>query len=210
MKKILSVLIILIIGLSANAQESSSDSVPVRLSSFNATSLNNNNNIKLNWKVVCFLEFANFQVQRSTDGINYTTINMFQSTRLRCKQPFDYEDQNIGGKIYYRISVGDKDGKFSTSKIVVLTGKTKPFEIISLSPSIVTSNTQLNISSAIADKADIIITNLQGIAIKRISTTLNTGTNYINIEAASFAKGTYNISIRNSSSNTVSTRFIKL
>lgn len=209
MKNILSVLIILILGLSANAQSNSTDTTPVRLSSFNATSLSNNN-IKLNWKVICFLEFANFQVQRSTDGINYTTINMFQSDRLRCKQPFDYEDQNISGKIYYRINVGDKDGKFSTSKTVLLTGKSKAFEITSLSPSIVTSNTQLNISSVIADKAQIIITNQQGVAIKRIAATLNTGTNYINIETASLIKGMYNITISNSSSNTLSTRFIKL
>lgn len=188
--------------------QTNNDTTPVRLSSFNATSLANNN-IKLNWKVICFLEFANFQVQRSTDGINYTTINMFQSDRLRCKQPFDYEDQNIGGKIYYRVSVGDKDGRFSTSKIVVLTGKTKPFELISLSPSIITSNTQLNVSSAIADKAQILITNFQGIVVKRISTTLNTGTNYINIDANNLAKGCYNITISNSSSNIISTRFIK-
>ncbi len=188
--------------------QTSNDTTPVRLSSFNATSLTNNN-IKLNWKVVCFLEFANFQVQRSTDGINYTTINMFQSDRLRCKQPFDYEDQNIGGKIYYRVSVGDKDGRFSTSKIVVLTGKTKPFELISLSPSIITNNTQLNISSAIVDKVKILITNAQGIAVKHISTTLNTGTNYINLELSNLAKGCYNISIINSSSNIISTRFIK-
>lgn len=188
--------------------QTNTDTTPIRLSSFNATSLTNNN-IKLNWKVVCFLEFANFQVQRSTDGINYTTINMFQSDRLRCKQPFDYEDQNIGGKIYYRISVGDKEGKFSTSKIVVLTGKTKPFELVSLSPSIITTNTQLNISSAIADKAQILITNAQGITVKQISTTLNTGTNYINLELSNLAKGYYNISVHNSSTNIISTRFIK-
>ena len=207
MKKIITILLAITTTVLAQAQ-TNNDTTPVRLSSFNATSLSNNN-IKLNWKVVCFLEFANFQVQRSTDGINYTTINMFQSDRLRCKQPFDYEDQNIGGKIYYRINVGDKEGKFSTSKIVVLTGKTKPFEIISLSPSIITSNAQLSVSSAIADKAEIVITNLQGVITKRISTTLNTGTNYINIDANNLAKGLYNISIYNSNSNILSTRFIK-
>lgn len=207
MKKIITILLAITTTFLAQSQ-TSNDTTPIRLSSFNATSLANNN-IKLNWKVICFLDFANFQVQRSTDGINYTTITMFQSDRLRCKQPFDYEDQNIGGKIYYRVSVGDKDGKFSTSKIVLLTGKTKPFELISLSPSIITTNTQLNIASAIADKAQILITNAQGIAVKQISTTLNTGTNYINLELSNLTKGCYNISIINSSSNIISTRFIK-
>lgn len=188
--------------------QTSNDTTPIRLSSFNATSLANNN-IKLNWKVICFLDFANFQVQRSTDGINYTTINMFQSDRLRCKQPFDYEDQNIGGKIYYRVSVGDKDGKFSTSKIVLLTGKTKPFELIGLSPTLVTSNTQLNISSAIADKVKILITNAQGLSVKQISTTLNTGTNYINLQLSNLAKGFYNISVYNTNATIISTHFIK-
>ncbi len=207
MKKIITILLAITTTFLAQSQ-TNNDTTPIRLSSFNATSLTNNN-IKLNWKVVCFLEFANFQVQRSTNGINYTTINMFQSDRLRCKQPFDYEDQNINGKIYYRINVGDKEGKFSTSKIIVVTGKSKPFEIISLSPSIITTYTQLNISSAIADKAQILITNAQGITVKQISATLNTGTNYINLELSNLAKGFYNISVHNSTANIISTRFIK-
>jgi hypothetical protein len=207
MKKLITILIAITTTVLAQSQ-TYNDTIPIRISSFNATNISNNN-IKLNWKIVCFLEFANFQVQRSTDGINYTTINMFQSDRLRCKEPFDFEDQNIGGKIYYRINVGDKEGKFSTSKIVVLTGKTKPFEIVSLSPSIVINNAQLMVSSANIDKAEILITNIQAVVIKRIYTTLNPGANYINIDANNLAKGYYNISIYNTYSNMISTHFIK-
>ncbi|MFY7963828.1 MAG: hypothetical protein ACOVO1_02930 [Chitinophagaceae bacterium] len=207
MKKIIIILLAITTRFLAQSQ-SNNDTIPIRLSSFNGTSLTYNS-VKLNWKVVCNLDFAYFQVQRSTDGINYTTINTFQSDRLRCKQPFDYEDQNIGGRIYYRVSVGDKDGKFSSSKTVGLTGKTKPFDIVSLIPTIVASNSQLNISSASIDKIQVVIKNAQGITVKEIYTKLSTGINYINLELSNLAKGFYSISVINSNSNTITTRFIK-
>ena len=72
---------------------------------------------------MCFLLYAKFEVQRSIDGRNYTTINTFEADQLRCKQPFNFIDRNVSGTLFYRIKVGDLDGRFSASKIVAVTGK---------------------------------------------------------------------------------------
>ena len=96
-------------------------SIGLRLSAFNASK--QNNEVKLNWKVACRVSYARFEVQRSPDGINFSTINSFQADYLRCQQPFDYTDPIVIGQVFYRIKVGDIDGRFSTEKVVKVTGR---------------------------------------------------------------------------------------
>lgn len=158
-------------GLVVQAQVSGADSVPVRLSTLEARS--NGNDARLDWKVVCFLNYAKFEIQRSADGSNYTTINVFEADYLRCRQPFDYTDVNINGKAFYRIKVGDIDGRIYHSKIVAVTGKERGFEINSLTPTAVTANAILSMSSANTGDAQIEIVNFFGVIVKRVSVKLN-------------------------------------
>jgi hypothetical protein len=192
----------------ANAQLSGTDSVPVRLSTLEATT--KGSDAVLDWEVVCFLEYAKFEIQRSSNGINYTIINTFEADRLRCKQPFDFTDAGITGKTFYRIRVGDIDGKFYSSKVVAVTGKDKGFEINSITPSLVTSNATLSISSAAIDKAEAVITNFQGAVIRRLKINLNKGVTEVPIDAIGLAKGNYILTVTNGFSKVKSTKFTKL
>lgn len=209
MKTIILLLIICIslFTLPAKAQLGDS-SIPVRLKSFDAVKTGNSN--KLNWAVVCFLEYANFEVQRSSDGVNYITINSFQADRLRCLQPFDYEDRNVGGKVYYRIKVGDLDGRFYTSKITVVIGKARGFEIASMIPTLVGSNATATISSAANDKAEIRINTLVGVAMYKKSLALVKGNNTIPLALSALPSGNYVLSLVNTEGQLKTIRFIKL
>lgn len=169
---------------------STTDSIPVRVSHFNAVALNDNKT-KLNWKVVCYLQYANFEVQRSTNGKDYTTINTFTADRLRCQSPFSFEDATFSTLIYYRLKVGDKDGNFSTSKVAVALGKVKSFEINSITPNLISSNTILSLSSAQNDKAIITINSYDGLVVKRITITLAKGVTDINLALNELVKGNY-------------------
>lgn len=105
----------------ARSQLTGDTSIGLGLSTFNANK--QGNEIKLNWKVACRVSYALFEVQRSTDGINFSTIKSFQADYLRCQQPFDYTDPAVIGQLFYRIKVGDIDGRFSTEKVVKVTGR---------------------------------------------------------------------------------------
>lgn len=201
-------LIIFFLSNTVNAQLSGTDSVPVRLSTLEATA--KGSDAVLDWEVVCFLEYAKFEIQRSSNGINYTTIKTFEADRVRCKQPFDFTDAGITGKTFYRIRVGDVDGRFYSSKVVAVTGKDKDFEINSLTPSIINSNTILSISSAAIDKAEAVITNYTGAVIKRLKINLNKGVTEVSIDAISLAKGNYILTVTNGFSKVKSIKFIKL
>jgi len=206
--KTLFLYISLISSLAANSQIITEDGAPVRVKSFDASQSVNTTN--LHWSVVCFLQYAKFLVERSTDGITYTTINTFQADRLRCKQPFDFEDRTANDKVYYRLKVGDLDGNFSTSKVVVVFGKSKGFDITAMAPTIVTSGAQISISSASADKASIFITGMQGILVLNKSISLAKGSNTISLDLSSLSKGSFVLSSYNSKGELKTIRFIKI
>ncbi len=190
------------------SQTNGYDSVPVRLSTLEARTIGNA--AKLDWKVVCFLEYARFDIQRSSNGVNFTTINTFEADRLRCKQPFDFTDVNISGNTFYRIRVGDQDGRIYHSKIVAVVGKDKNFEINSLTPTAVTSSATLSVSSANTDKAEIMITNFQGKIVKRFTVSLIKGVTELPVDAGNLANGYYILTVVNGSSKTKAIRFTKL
>ncbi|MEO6455810.1 MAG: T9SS type A sorting domain-containing protein [Ginsengibacter sp.] len=208
MKSVAGFIMLTLFSIAAYTQPAKYDSVPVRLSTLEAGTVGNN--AKLMWKVVCFLQYAKFEIQRSPNGVNYSTIDTFEADQLRCRQPFDFTDPNITGKTFYRIRVGDLDGKFYHSKVVAVTGNEKGFEINALSPSFVTTNTALSISSAAKDKAEIVITNFQGMVVKRFTIKLNKGVSEAAIDLTNIAKGNYVITVTNSFSMVKTIRFVKL
>ncbi len=169
---------------------SNADSIPVRVSYFNAAATSNNKT-RLNWKVVCFLQFANFEVQRSSNGKDYITIDSFTADRIRCQSPFDFEDATFLKSTYYRLKVGDKDGNFSTSKVAVALGKVKSFEINSLTPSLVSANTVLSLSSSQNNNVTVSINSFSGSVVKLITTTLTKGVTDIKLSLSELVKGNY-------------------
>lgn len=184
------------------------DSVPVRLKSFDASKITNAN--KLQWSVVCYLQYAKFQIQRSYDAVNYTTINTSTADQLRCRQPFEYEDKTANGKVFYRILAGDLDGRVFTSKITVVYGAINGFDINAISPTLITSQATVTISSAVADNAVAQVTSIEGMMVFKKSVLLNRGNNDIVFNFSSLSKGAYIFTCRNSSGILQSLRFIKL
>lgn len=211
MKNVIITISCLILSISAKAQVLIDSSyVPVRISTIEAVSNTNNN--KLTWKTACFISYAKFDIQRSYDGINYSSIDGFTADQLRCQQPFDYSDytaNQLAGRVYYRLKVGDLDGRVYNSKIVAVFTNGQGIEINSFLPTIVTSSATMSISSSAADNAVINITNVQGVIVKTIPTKLSKGVNVVQIAAADLAAGKYWLTLRTSKEQIKTTQFIK-
>ncbi|MEO6582903.1 MAG: T9SS type A sorting domain-containing protein [Ferruginibacter sp.] len=206
MKKHLLLFAISALAFSANAQ-TYTDSIPVRLKSFEASRTTNSN--RLDWAVVCFLNYAKFNIQRSNDGLDFININSFQADQLRCRQPFTYEDRTANGKVFYRIKVGDLDGREYISKITVLIGKEKGFDIASLTPTLITSGAILTITSASNDAAIVAITNLQGSSVMKKTLNLVRGNNDISLDLSAVSAGNYILTSVNSEGELKTIRFVK-
>lgn len=207
MKKLFTLTLLLNMTIFLHAQLVFGDSIPVRISYISGQRSGNSN--QLNWAVTCFLQYANFEVQRSENGISYSTIHTFRADEIRCRQPFTYSDFQPTEKSFYRIRVGDIDGKFYSSKIVGLYGTTNGFDITSITPTIVSDKAVLNISSSSPGKVEIIITSLSGVVTTKIFSTLQKGDNSVTLQTNTLLKGSYIISVRNPQGEIRSSSIIK-
>lgn len=187
-----------------------SNSVPVRISYIDAASENTSN--ILHWKTACLLSYANFEIQRSYDAVNYNTINKFSADQLRCQQPFDYKDfsaNQFQGRVYYRLKVGDLDGRVYNSKIVTVFTKGEGIEINSFSPTIVSSAATLSISSSANKDAVLIILNVQGISLQKQQVKLVKGVNTIQVNTADLPSGRFWLNLRTNEDEQKTVQFIK-
>lgn len=207
MKKTVLFFLILLSAYSSHSQDFSADSIPVRLKYIQAAQQNNTN--KIIWSVVCLLDYAKFDIQRSQDGINYASISQFEADRVRCLSPFEYEDRTSTGRSFYRVRVGDLDGRFYTSKTIIVYGKEKGFEITAISPSIVSSKTNLSISSSSANRAELLIADQNGKIVSKKIYNLQTGNNDIVLDASQLNKGNYFLTIINANGQKRTVRFVK-
>ncbi|RYG30057.1 MAG: T9SS type A sorting domain-containing protein, partial [Chitinophagaceae bacterium] len=96
--------------------------VPVTLSSF--TGYWQGKNAMLKWVTQMESNNRGFDVQRSLDGRNYSSIGMVQgagnSSSVRTYQFEDALAGGIPGYIHYRLKQLDYDGRFSFSNVVLL------------------------------------------------------------------------------------------
>ena len=207
MKRTLFLLLSFSLIFTIKAQDFSTDSVPVRLKYIQASQQNSSSTI--HWSVVCLLDFAKFDIQRSTDGVSYYSIHQFQADKNRCQNSFDYEDKNGSGRLFYRIRVGDLDGRYYTSKTIAVYGREKGFEITSLSPGIANNGCYLSLSSSNPDKIELRIINSTGNIVRRKLYSIEKGNNDLYINTSSLQKGNYFITIINQAGQQKGSRFVR-
>lgn len=69
---------------------------------------------QLNWKIAGEENVNRYEVERSTDGLNFTKIASFARTG---KDSYNYLDATAAGTVYYRVKNVDNDGKFKYSPV---------------------------------------------------------------------------------------------
>lgn len=198
-------------NLSVNGQIfTDSLSVPVRLSAMDGKVINNKN--RITWRTACFLQYARFDIHRSYDGTNFTSIENFTADQLRCQDPFDFDDNSadrFAEKVFYRISVGDVNGRYYNSKVVTIFFKPYGWELHNISPSIVNTSTTLSISSSFSEMVTLIVSTVSGTVKLTKQINLSKGLNHIPIDASALQPGYFLVSIINSKLGKKTISFLK-
>ncbi len=208
MKNIFIIVLLTIISNQAVAQVDSSF-YTVRLSSFDASV--NNKAITLHWKTVCFLEFANFQIQKSLNGRDYNTISSFAADKLRCQQPFDFIDTaNLASSyIFYRINVGNIDGKFYNSIVRRLYVKEQGFGLLTVYPTVVNSSINFTLSNGQTETFTAFIINQSGVILRQQKLSANRGISNYNFQTNNLSAGVYFLQVVNEKGELTTAKFIK-
>ena len=165
----------------------------------------------LSWKVVCTSAEAKFELQRSADGSNYTSIYAFSASKERCDNPFDFTDVTpADGKNYYRLKMIDVDGKISYSNIILLTQKTAHFDLVSLYPNVVNNQISvLKINTAKKENITVSVSDFTGREIQKQAISLQIGLNQIPVQTRGLSAGIFNVTIYSGNSKPISFRLIK-
>jgi hypothetical protein len=169
--------------------------LPLTLIDFTATK-NKNGTVSLNWQTANEVNTSHFTLQRSLNAINFNNLTSISAKQNSAANKYDFTDDIAkikSGTLYYRLQMVDKDGKFTTSKIVSVIVENNKVEF-SIEPNpatsyfIIKSNTLLNETNAL-----ITIIDFSGKVVVKQNVNLNISQK-INISV--LPKGVYIIDIK--------------
>lgn len=188
--------------------------VPVSMLSLSGSRELNRN--KLTWKTLNEINNHGFKLQRSVDGLNYTTIDFVNTLAINgnsvSELTYQYFDKNISGNIqYYRLLQIDNDNRSKLSNVISIKSEMLPkVEVLSIYPNPAISKVNLNISAPDQQNSKIAIFDASGKNVIMQAITLLKGTNIISLNVLKLSSGTYTIKlICNDNCTTAVGQFIK-
>lgn len=172
--------------------------LPVKLNNFTATK--NNNTVNLKWQTEYEQNSSHFNIQRSTDGVNFTTIGTVQAKgTISTATDYSFTDNTsatlIGAKaIYYRLQQADKDGRSELSSIVTVRNETIDGLLTVLqNPAI--NELRLQIAVKQQQSVQVNITNAQGQHVSTKQLMLPQGQTFTALPVNKLAAGAYYVTI---------------
>ncbi|WP_304062873.1 T9SS type A sorting domain-containing protein [Pedobacter glucosidilyticus] len=176
-----------------NAFRVNDSTLPVTITGFAAKAVNNA--IVVQWKTQEEVTFSRFELLRSTDGTNFSVVDV-QAAKGNGSS-YSYTDANValGNTYYYKLNSIDQDGTSALSQPTVASLGGASDDIV------VFSNTQdnaININTASAEKLSVKLVNLTGQLIYKGDFS---GSNTISTSA--YAKGIYVVTITNASGKVI-------
>ena len=165
--------------------------LPLKLISFTATL--DKTYAQMKWQTADELNTLHFNIQRSLDGINFSSIGKVIA-KGNGNQSYEFAE-NIGNllkeKFYYRLQIVDKDSKFSFSNVVLLELQ-MPHVTIKISPNPVKDQLHI-LFDACVNKASLRILDAMGkiIHVENVSA----GINKVNIDVSRLGDGIYYVQL---------------
>ena len=178
----------------------STGTLPIKLLSFTAE--HDKGVVNVEWKTASEENNEFFTIERTNDGVNYQPIATIPGAGTTLKQSsYSYEDSNPpSGKIYYRLSQTDYDGKSETFQHVVVDITSSNESSFQIFPNPL-KGSLLNIIISNAEEGSIEVINMKGDKIiarevgdQELNFQLNLGDNlqpgfyYVNYKSASGVK----------------------
>lgn len=185
--------------------------LPVHLVSFQGN-MNKNNKVSLQWKVADNQTASHFEVQRSSNGRDFTTIGVvFASEKTDVENYMFYETVNSTDKVMYRLIMIDKQQDASYSKILVFQNKsTSNANLIKIFSNPVNDKLTFSYTSSITQPVDVKIYDMSGRIQLNQKITSYEGSNMVSLPLSStFKSGFYVVEV-NDGTEPQMAKFIKL
>jgi hypothetical protein len=177
--------------------------LPIKLKSFNSTY--KNNAVTLNWQSIYENNFDFYQLEKSTDASQFTTIATIKGKSINGNAAdYSFTDASIvKDKQYYRLKMVNKDGSFTYSQVIASSSKSS-LEI-SLYPNPV-NNLLIVTHPQLSESGTLQIFNQEGKLVKSSNTQIGAAQTSVDVE--SLNKGSYVLHFM-ANGNTSVLKFVK-
>jgi hypothetical protein len=181
--------------------------LPIRLESFQGSLFNKT--ITLHWSIGQNEISGKFEVQRSTDGNNFSYVSLVSASEKSGTENYQFSELAIAEKTFYRLKMTDKNGFVTYSKILVFQTASPGSEDLVIVNNPVTNKLTISFQSETNNAADLRILDLAGRTIQTLRVKTYKGENLINVSLAStLNKGIYMVSLSDGNKNSAS-KFVK-
>jgi hypothetical protein len=188
--------------------------LPVELVQFSGNNKGSRN--ELNWTTATENNNKGFEVQRSLDGVNFSTIGFVnsQSSEGNSTIARNYtftDDQLSGYAYYYRLNQVDFDGESSYSDIIQVKGELPTtWTITDVFPNPASTEVNVIIPAPNRDQVTLSVTDMTGRIVLSSTANLEAGYNIIPVDISFLANGTYFVKLAGCDNcETVVSRFVK-
>lgn len=154
---------------------------------------------KLTWGTEQESNSSHFEIERSSDGSNFTLLGKVAAAGNSSKTiTYNFNDVKVNaGTNYYRLRMVDKDGRFEYSNIVALNVNIKGFFVTGIYPSPFSDKVSVSISSENAATGTVRLMDNTGKVLARQNTQIRKGITTISLDnLGSLAKGFYIIEVQ--------------
>ncbi|MES2779923.1 MAG: alkaline phosphatase PhoX [Bacteroidota bacterium] len=167
--------------------------LPVEFAEFNARR-NGKNNVLLNWATASETNNAYFEIQRSTDGKNFESINKVNGAgNSNILHSYTYEDANLQPRVYYyRLKQVDFNGAYAYShtRTVNLTTENE-LSLNQVYPNPFSNELNISIDALKTEMVQLKLVDMNGAEVFVQSFQLNTGSNILSSNVAHLPSGIY-------------------
>lgn len=189
---------------------SQSSLIPLPATGLTLTGSLSNNNVSLNWKTLSEINTKDFQIQKSSDGINFTSIaSLPASGNSPTESRYSYIDGGMTSAIqYYRIKLVDIDGKESYSNTIVIR-QTGSVKMIKAFPNPATGPVNIEFSN-MKGSYTVNLHNLAGQIIHTQKAEITGNVQYVVVNRGQFTAGAYLLKVVNNVTQETTTERIIL
>jgi hypothetical protein len=192
-------------GFYIHSNNTNNTPLPVTLVSLTATA-ENNKFIQLDWITASETDNAGFQIERSTNGTEFTPIGWAQGKgTTSATSTYRYSDMTAlpGTVYYYRLKQVDLDSRYTYSNIVSATLTGDPgFTLESLVPNPASNQVAVGVISNINTTTTITMTDMLGREVLSEQWTMSVGYNTQKFDLSKMAEGAYLVTIHSGNTTT--------
>jgi|GEM_PF-866425 len=166
----------------------------------------NGSDVMLTWKTLSEIDTKEFEIERSTDGINFSKIaTKAAAGNSATELNYAHTDADMQVPVYYyRLKLVDNDNDYSYSNIAVVRRASGAIKTVRVFPNPAVSQQQLNIEFSNAKGAYVVnLYNQAGQEVLAQKAVVSYSVQYISVNRGSLPAGTYIMKIRNTENGDV-------